>query len=62
MSNNYTFIINYKFFKFISQGDGDGEGGSDVGAFLGGLLGAIIQGSANPPGPVSSYNLNINFY
>ncbi|XP_060531271.1 uncharacterized protein LOC132704939 isoform X2 [Cylas formicarius] len=27
-----------------------GEGGSDVGAFTGGILGAVIRGFANPPG------------
>lgn len=36
----------------IFQGDQDGGGGSDVGAFAGGLLGAIIKGVAKPPGAV----------
>ncbi|XP_023016928.2 uncharacterized protein isoform X1 [Leptinotarsa decemlineata] len=32
-------------------GGGDGAGGSDIEAFVGGLLGAVIKGVANPPGP-----------
>ncbi|XP_018561399.1 uncharacterized protein LOC108903643 [Anoplophora glabripennis] len=31
-------------------GGGDEGGGSDIGSFLGGLLGAVIKGVANPPG------------
>ncbi|KAK9875878.1 hypothetical protein WA026_009665 [Henosepilachna vigintioctopunctata] len=31
-------------------GGGDGGGGSDIGSFLGGLVGALLQGFANPPG------------
>ncbi|CAG9861567.1 unnamed protein product [Phyllotreta striolata] len=36
--------------KGFFGGGGDGGGGSDIGAFTGGLLGAVIKGIANPPG------------
>lgn len=38
------------------QPDAEG-GGSDFGAFVGGLLGAVIQGVAIPPGAVNIYTI-----
>lgn len=37
----------------IIKGDEEGGGGSDIGRFLGGLIGAFIKGVAQPPGAVS---------
>lgn len=49
---NYPMQHNcrYSNLTFIFQGD---EGGSNVGLFLGGLLGAVIGGSAGDAGAVS---------
>lgn len=47
----FNFCVLYYFDLCIFQG-ADG-GGSDIGAFTGGLLGAVIKGIANPPGGVS---------
>ncbi|XP_050507886.1 DNA ligase 1-like [Diabrotica virgifera virgifera] len=47
---SYDFSGLTELLKGFFGGGGDGGGGSDIGAFAGGLLGAIIKGIANPPG------------
>lgn len=47
LQNNNSSVINKLYYYFQP------ESGSDVGAFVGGLLGATIKGLARPPGPVS---------
>ncbi|XP_072384663.1 uncharacterized protein [Diabrotica undecimpunctata] len=47
---SYDFSGLTELLKGFFGGGGDGGGGSDIGAFAGGLLGAVIKGIADPPG------------
>ncbi|CAH1159911.1 unnamed protein product [Phaedon cochleariae] len=47
----YDFQGLTELLRGLIGGGGDEGGGSDIGAFVGGLLGAVIKGVANPPGP-----------